>query len=112
MKVMKTKEQKTSMRQMPAQFVFHHDGGHGWLEVPASTVTLLNLQGKISGFSYQHNEKIYLEEDLDLFVFAKAYLLRVGRAPDDFRYFNSLLTEVYDGDYSPIRNYTHYENKR
>lgn len=106
---MKKENQATTVDQLPTHFVFHHDAGHGWLEVTASTLSLLKLQDQVTGFSYQQNGKVYLEEDLDAIVFAKAYLLYTGKKEDDFVYFNSLVTGVYDGHSSFIRHYNRYE---
>ncbi len=49
---------------------FHADGGHGWLEVDKKIVRDLNI--KVSTFSYQKDDKAYLEEDCDATRFLKA----------------------------------------
>ena len=56
-------------------FTKHEDAGHGWLEVSFEDLIDLNIQNKISNFSYIDSNKnlIYLEEDIDQNIFMKAY---------------------------------------
>ena len=53
---------------------FFEDPGHGWLEVTRAELERLGLLDKISGYSYQSIDGlfVYLEEDSDLMKFAKA----------------------------------------
>ena len=44
---------------------FHQDGGHGWLCVKRSELEDLGIADRITSFSYQRNQSVYLEEDLD-----------------------------------------------
>ena len=44
---------------------FHQDGGHGWLCVKRSELEALGIADRITPFSYQKNQSVYLEEDLD-----------------------------------------------
>ena len=46
-------------------FTYHQDPGHGWLEVPMSTVRYLGIGPKVSGYSYRSGDTAYLEEDCD-----------------------------------------------
>jgi hypothetical protein len=88
-------EQKTTIN-----LNFHHDAGHGWLEVPKHWVDDLCRKGfnPLSRFSYYSRLKgcYYLEEDLDAPRFeslAKEHLgVIVGSA-----------TLIYDGESSNIR---------
>jgi len=50
------------------------DPGHGWLKVPLLQILQLDIAGKISTCSYidASNKFVYLEEDCDLAVFARA----------------------------------------
>jgi hypothetical protein len=48
------------------------DGGHGWAKVKRSELIKLNIENKITGFSYQRGEFVYLEEDCDLTTYVKA----------------------------------------
>lgn len=51
-------------------YTFHQDPAHGWLEVPLSEISRLNI--KPSRYSYRSNEHAYLEEDCDLALFIQA----------------------------------------
>lgn len=53
-------------------FRFISDPGHGWIEVPVQLVSLLNLQDKISRYSYRKGDMAYLEEDCDASLFMQA----------------------------------------
>lgn len=46
-----------------------NDPGHAWLEVPLSEIKRLDIQDKISTYSYKHKGFGYLEEDCDMGVF-------------------------------------------
>lgn len=48
------------------------DPGHGWVKVKRSELEKLNIQDKISSYSYQRNDSVYLEEDCDLGIFYDA----------------------------------------
>jgi hypothetical protein len=48
------------------KIVFFSDAGHGWGRVPHSLITELGIADKISEFSYQDRDYVYLEEDCDL----------------------------------------------
>ena len=52
-------------------FTKHNDAAHGWLEVSIEDLIDLNIQNKISNFSYIDSIKkiIYLEEDCDMTLF-------------------------------------------
>lgn len=55
------------------KFTFHTDPGHGWLEVPMSTIFALGIQNKISSYSYRRGDTAYLEEDCDASLFLEAW---------------------------------------
>ncbi len=44
---------------------FHSDPGHGWVEAPLTLVKSLGIAEKISAYSYQKEDTVYLEEDCD-----------------------------------------------
>ena len=44
---------------------FHQDPGHGWLCVKRSELEDLGIADRITSFSYQKNQSVYLQEDLD-----------------------------------------------
>ena len=54
-------------------FNLYYDPGHAWLEVPKTLIKELGITNKISSFSYENGENVYLEEDCDLATFAKVY---------------------------------------
>lgn len=95
---------------MPKQFTYYGDAGHAWLEVPYSALVTLNLHQQITGFSYQQDDLVYLEEDYDAVLFVKAYLLYIGKSENDYEAFRSICRQIHDGNYSQIRNYQHYSN--
>jgi len=45
---------------------FYSDPGHGWGAVKRKLVNELGVGSKITGFSYQKGNTVYLEEDCDL----------------------------------------------
>ena len=53
-------------------YFFYTDPGHGWLEVPRALLHELNIAEKISAYSYQRGDSVYLEEDCDYFLFYQA----------------------------------------
>lgn len=53
-------------------FKFLSDPRHGWLSVPRSLVDKLGIADRISSFSYQQGNRVYLEEDCDAPLFLKA----------------------------------------
>jgi len=53
-------------------YYFINDPGHGWLRVPKTELRHLNIERKISSYSYQSKLHAYLEEDCDLKTFLDA----------------------------------------
>ena len=96
-----------AMIEQGGGFIFHHDGGHGWLEVSASDLSILGINEGISHYSYQNNGKVYLEEDCDLPKFLDAFALYYGLDRNGAN-FEKCTKCVYDGDSSPIRQYQSY----
>ena len=80
-------------------YVFHSDGGHGWIAVKFRELEELEIADKITGFSYRKGKTAYLEEDFDLSIFFLKYREKHGVSPS---YRES------HRDRSPIRNYDHY----
>lgn len=50
---------------------FYSDPGHGWAKVKRSLLIEIGIEGKISSYSYQKGEWVYLEEDCDQYLFWK-----------------------------------------
>ena len=55
---------------------FYSDPGHGWGAVKRKVLVDLGIQNRISGFSYQKGDTVYLEEDCDLPVLTTALSLK------------------------------------
>lgn len=68
-------------------FTHYTDPGHGWVEVPRSLLNELGIADKITSYSYQRGEDVFLEEDCDLLTFARA-MEKAGRPFE--------LVEVYE----------------
>lgn len=47
----------------------YSDDNHGWLRVSKLKLQSLGIMGKISTLSYEDEEYLYLEEDLDAGIF-------------------------------------------
>jgi hypothetical protein len=77
-------------------FQFVYDGGHGWLIVNRSELDHLKIANKISEYSYQDGDTIYLEEDRDAPIFTSA----LGFTPETH--------ERDAGDYAELRRYPRY----
>jgi hypothetical protein len=79
---------------------FHHDAGHGWLEVPKHWVDDLCRKGfnPLSRFSYYSRLHgcYYLEEDLDAPRFESLAKEHLGVIVGSIK-------EINDGSQSPIR---------
>ena len=82
-------------------YIFHSDSGHGWLAVKRNELTELNIGEKISHYSYQKGDTVYLEEDQDATTFIIEFEKMFGCKP--------LFKESYIDGYSPIRSYNRYE---
>lgn len=54
------------------KYDFYADQAHGWLKVKRSELIDLNILSEITGYSYQKNDYVYLEEDQDLSTFIRA----------------------------------------
>ena len=48
------------------KFTYYTDPGHGWVKVPRSLLAKLGINHKISTYSYERGDNVYLEEDCDL----------------------------------------------
>tara|TARA_R100000329_G_scaffold8718_1_gene9967 strand:- start:544 stop:903 length:360 start_codon:yes stop_codon:yes gene_type:complete len=92
------------MMNLDKVFTKHDDAAHGWLEVSIEDLIDLNIQDKISDFSYIDSiEKlIYLEEDVDMTLFMKSYKDK----------YNKELMFVIENNFEihPIRNLPCYIN--
>lgn len=53
------------------KYDFYADQSHGWLKVKREELAKLGILKDISGYSYQKNGYVYLEEDCDASLFIK-----------------------------------------
>ena len=78
---------------------FYADPGHGWVAVKRKMLHDLNIAYKISGYSYQKGQTVYLEEDMDLGTLLTALNEKV---------IGVKFKEKHTNRYSPIRSYERY----
>jgi hypothetical protein len=88
------------MSKIQTVFTFYADPGHGWLKVSKAELRRLGIIHQISGYSYQHGDFAYLEEDCDMSIFCRAKDAR--QEPVEFR-------PSYAKNSSRIRNYKRFE---
>lgn len=79
---------------------FYSDPGHGWAAVKRGLLADLGLLDKVSQFSYQRGQTVYLEEDSDLPKFLMALSMQRGQA---VQYFHRSTDRL-----SPIRSYDRF----
>lgn len=58
------------------KIVYHTDPGHGWLEVNRNLLKEFGVEGKITPFSYQNGDTVYLEEDCDASTLVTAMAIK------------------------------------
>lgn len=83
----------------PLKLKFHSDPSHGWLAVKRELIKDLGIADKITSFSYERGQSVYLEEDCDAALFietAKAKGLQF------------VIEHCKPQNYSKIRNYPSY----
>jgi len=79
------------------ELIFHTDNGHGWIEVSKSLVKKFGT--RVSQFSYEKDDKVFLEEDCDAGRFLKAL--------KDDGIEVKIVGKNFNGSH-PIRNYNRY----
>lgn len=52
-------------------YKFYSDAGHGWLAVKRQELIDLGIYHRITSYSYQRGNTVYLEEDCDLSLFVE-----------------------------------------
>lgn len=75
---------------------YYSDPGHGWGAVERSVLEDLGILDKITPYSYQRNNMVYLEEDCDLLLLIDT--LKARGIHFDW-------SESYTNYDSPIRSY-------
>lgn len=81
------------------EIIIHSDPGHAWAEVDKTLLKELGIRSQISGYSYQKDDKVFLEEDCDLPKFIQAW----EAAGNTYSF-----TELHKEN-TPIRNYPKYK---
>ena len=66
---------------MKTRFKFYSDPSHGWVKVDRPILVSLGIIDKITPFSYQRGDFVYLEEDQDLSTFFNAFFTKYGKDP-------------------------------
>jgi hypothetical protein len=84
---------------MQKKFNYYQDPSHGWVKVNRKLLHKLKIEDRITGFSYQKGDNVYLEEDCDLSVLIEALKL-VGVTPK--------FIQRYTHRSSKIRSYHKY----
>lgn len=97
------------------KLTFFTDGGHGWLSVKRKLLHELDIADKITRFSYQKGQSVYLEEDCDVSTFMKAFLTSKGMLPDQSNYTeiraaHLVMKESHSRGPSAVRNYESYRD--
>jgi len=87
---------------MSRHYIKHEDGAHGWFAVPRLELKQLGIESQVSGYSYQKNSTVYLEEDCDALLFFNALEAQGHGAFEDHT-----IEYVYR-DRSPVRGYEDY----
>lgn len=67
---------KGNAMSMSTTYDCYSDPGHGWLKVKRSELVRLGILDRITSYSYQRGEFVYLEEDCDLSAFMDAKRVR------------------------------------
>jgi hypothetical protein len=75
------------------------DPGHGWGAVKRTVLTDLGIANRVTAYSYQRGQSVYLEEDCDLSLLIGALRER-GITP--------VFDERHTDRRSPIRSYESY----
>lgn len=70
---------------------YYNDPGHGWMETTKTELKELGIADKISSYSYQNGNLVYLEEDCD----ATTYLNHLSV---EYKF-----NRIYADEDSPIR---------
>jgi len=78
---------------------FYQDPGHGWLAVKRQWLQALGIEDRITPYSYQRGNTVYLEEDCDFCTFHYA----AKAAGWEVNYFHK-----HTDKRSPIRSYDRF----
>jgi hypothetical protein len=79
---------------------YYTDPGHGWLAIKRKVLNDLEVADKITVFSYQKGQTVYLEEDCDAFLVMQKLSEKGITVTFDRKHTNNR---------SPIRNYNRFD---
>lgn len=82
--------------------IVYSDGGHAWGKVKRQVLRNLDLEDKISPYSYQLRDNVYLEEDCDLGLLLQALYNNNTRVK---------FIEKHTDKESRIRSYDRYQHE-
>ena len=88
---------------MRKTFTKFEDPGHGWVKVPISVIKSLDIQDKITGFSFMTATDVYLEEDCDETLFCEAFYKKHGVYPT--------IKSTHTNSESRIREYPNFNKQ-
>jgi hypothetical protein len=91
---------------MQTIFPFYQDPGHAWLKVPMKLLKELEIEKKISQFSYWRKGFAYLEEDRDLLLFIQAM-----KEKKQFTFGEGNIRSFHTDRSSKIRGYEFYRKE-
>ena len=84
---------------------YYCDAGHGWYAVKRDVLSDLGIYDKITTYSYQRGQTVYLEEDCD----ADALFTALKEQDIEFEVVDKSLDKLGRWpDRSPIRSYDHF----
>ena len=79
--------------------IVYSDAGHAWGKVKRQVLVNLGIAHKISSYSYEYKDNVYLEEDCDLPLLHDALL----KSDTNIKF-----VEKHTNNMSRIRSYEHY----
>ena len=78
-------------------YFYLQDPSHGWMAVPIKDILELGVENDVTPYSYMNETAAYLEEDVDMPMFLRAYKLRYGHEPrikDSYTHRDSLVRRL------------------
>jgi hypothetical protein len=91
------------MSKVKSKYQSYSDPGHGWLRVPVSELERLEIADKITHYSYQKGNNVFLEEDCDVATFLEAKRARNEKVE---------IQHISSNRQSRIRGYASYRGDR
>lgn len=89
------------MKQKTFTVVVYSDPSHAWAKIKRQVLINLGIANKVSRYSYQYKDNVYLEEDCDLFLLHQTL---------DAQGVRLKYVEKHTDKASRIRSYERYEH--